>query len=163
MFSWGCMSRMYLDSVILSEATSVQVRKILMLKVEVVTLMFGCWFFIWSPKGVSVVLFFASRRCSLKRNRTCRLVSPMYEYRQTVQLISYTTFLVVHFPSIPASHALHVLWPEGQIGGHRAERTRMFARLSPLFHATLIGRLDERTLALILREIETGPLLYYEA
>ena len=77
MFGFGRISLIYLDSVILREATSLQCRNILMLNDETVIVASEWCVRMWSPNGVSPVLFFASRRCSLKRNRTCLFVSPV--------------------------------------------------------------------------------------
>ena len=74
--SFGRRSRINLDSVILREATSLQRRNILMLNEVFVIVVSEWWTRMWSPNGVSLVLFFASRRCLLNRRRICRFVSP---------------------------------------------------------------------------------------
>ena len=76
-FSFGLISRMHWDSVIFRDATSLQRRNILIFSVDDAMVAVGCTVLMWSPKGVSLVLFLASRRCSLKRKRTSLLVSPM--------------------------------------------------------------------------------------
>ena len=75
--SLGLISRMHLDSVILRDATSLQRRRILMFRVVDDMPASGCWLRICSPNGMSLVLFLASRKCSLKRSLTGLLVSPM--------------------------------------------------------------------------------------
>ena len=75
--SFGFISQMHLDYAILRDATSLQRSKILMFRVVDDMSASGCWLRIYSPNGVSLVLFLASRKCSLKRNLTDILVSPM--------------------------------------------------------------------------------------
>ena len=56
--SFGRRSRINLDSVILREATFLQRRSILMLNGVFVIVVSEWWTRMWSPNGVSLVLFF---------------------------------------------------------------------------------------------------------
>ena len=98
-----------------------------------------------SPSGVFFVLWVASRMCSMNLSLNALLVSPMYDMFLAVQrlhLIVYTTFLVWHLPSTPASQVRHVfLFPRGHGGGVRADRVVNWLMVVPLFQAILILRL----------------------
>ena len=76
----------------------------------------------WSPIGVSGVLFFALRTCSLNLSLMGLFVSPMYVMSflfpwQITHVILYTTPDSKHLPLTPDSQALHSRPPDGHCGG----------------------------------------------
>ena len=77
MFSVGLWFRISIDSAILSSAMSLQVWSIEIERVFCLISSLAWQFMKCSPKGVFFVLFLASRRCSLKRSLTLRLLSPI--------------------------------------------------------------------------------------
>ena len=95
----------------------------------------GCICMTWSPRGVFLFLFFASRKCSLNRSRTRRFDSPMYTAgfsSHKLHVILYTTFLVWQRPRRPASHVWHLFVPAGHGGRSRADLTMCLATVFPL-------------------------------
>lgn len=109
-----------------------------------------------SPSGVFFVLWVASRMCSMNLSLNALLVSPMYDMFLAVQrlhLILYTTFLVWHLPSTPASQVRHVfLFPRGHGGGVRADRVVNWLMVVPLFQAIFILRPEFLAILLTLFE-----------
>ena len=136
----GVAFLMVMDSEILRSASSVHLLIILAFKVWSVMFCSGCLVMKWSPSGVSSVLLLLSRRCSLYRSLTGRLVSPTYLSPHRPHSSSYTTFLVWHTCCSPAWHAWHLLQPDGHGVGSRADLTSVLRKVCLFVHAC---RLDK--------------------